>query len=176
MAFFSIASICCCPCEHYSTIEITILLLLFSINLVQTYFLAFVLLFLIFALALTTNDHIPYIVSLLSCFLVWNFYLYMYSTLSSTFFSSVFVRYFASIYIWKERKRNYVQEIDFSLSLFVMLNINASCRFKMIVQFGYVFLLIACVSVCCGQDEKPKTHVGECDMKRSNRILCVFVI
>ena len=42
----------------------------------------------------------------------------------------------------------------------------------MIVQFGYVFLLIACVSVCCGQDEKPKTHVGECDMKRSNRILC----
>ena len=44
----------------------------------------------------------------------------------------------------------------------------------MIVQFGCVFLLIACVSVRCEQDEKPKTHVGEYDVKRINRILCVF--
>ncbi|CAF1145595.1 unnamed protein product [Adineta ricciae] len=30
----------------------------------------------------------------------------------------------------------------------------------MMVQFGYVFLLIVCVSVRCEQDEKPKTHVA----------------
>ncbi len=54
-------------------------------------------------------------------------------------------------------------------------SIDGICRYNMIVQFGYILLIIFGF-VQSDQDETAKTHVGKCEEMNKDLNNCFFLI